>query len=154
MRAKGFTHTSIHANDPEESARWYEQLFGLERVPAPNFGFPVLWLRLGDLQLHLFQRDVEAPTYHHIGIDVDDFDSFLARAGELGVVDEQTISSARVLPSGEVQAYVRDPAGNLVEVDWPDVSTLAPETQARLRRLEDDFPQESENISARLYLPA
>jgi YD repeat-containing protein len=153
MRAKGFTHTSIHAEDPEASARWYEELFGLERIPAPNFGHTVLWLRVGDLQLHLFQRpQATAPQWHHIGIDVDDFDAVLSRAEELGAVDTDAWASARVLPSGEVQAYLRDPSGNLVEVDWPDVTTLAPETQARLRRLEDDQPQDEENRVARLYL--
>jgi hypothetical protein len=28
------------------------------------------------------------------------------------------------LPDGAVQLYVRDPVGNMVEVNWPDVSTL------------------------------
>jgi catechol 2,3-dioxygenase-like lactoylglutathione lyase family enzyme len=153
MRARGFTHTSINADDAEVSARFYEELFGLERIPAPWFGFPVVWLRLGDLQLHLFQREgCTAPSNHHIGIDVDDFDGYLAKAQAMGVVDEATISAARVLPSGEVQSYIRDPAGNLVEVNCPDVTTLAPETQARLRRLEDDFPQTGANLVARIYL--
>ena len=28
------------------------------------------------------------------------------------------------LPDGAVQLYLRDPAGNMVEVNWPDASTL------------------------------
>jgi catechol 2,3-dioxygenase-like lactoylglutathione lyase family enzyme len=153
MKARGFTHTSIHADDAERSARFYEELFGLERVPAPNFGYRVVWLRLGDLQLHLFEREgVAAPVWHHIGVDVDDFDAFLARADELGVLDDDARGSMRVLPSGEVQIYVHDPSGNRVEVDWPDAATLAPETQARLRRLEDVHPQDAENRRARLYM--
>ena len=28
------------------------------------------------------------------------------------------------MPDGAVQLYVRDPAGNMVEVNWPDVATL------------------------------
>jgi YD repeat-containing protein len=151
--ARGFTHTSIHAEDLEASARFYEQLFGLERIPAPNFGIPVIWLRLGDLQLHLFHRDdATAPAYHHIGIDVDDFPGFLEKAEALGVIDEETISQARVLASGEVQAYVRDPAGNLVEVNWPDVTTLDETVAARLIRLDDLVPQTGEARTARLYL--
>jgi YD repeat-containing protein len=113
----------------------------------------VIWLRLGDLQLHLFQRsDSEAPRYHHIGIDVDDFESFLERAEQLGVVDADTISRARVLESGEVQAYIRDPAGNLVEVNWPDVTTLSPALRGRLKRLADDYPQDGDAATARLYM--
>ena len=28
------------------------------------------------------------------------------------------------LPDGAAQLYVRDPAGNLVEINWPDAATL------------------------------
>ena len=153
MRARGFTHTSINAVDLEASARFYQELFGLERLPSPDFGFPVVWLRLGDLQLHLFQiDDAETPRYHHLGIDIDDFGAFFERAKALGLVDEETWSAARVLESGEVQLYIRDPAGNLVEINWPDVSTLDPAIATRLRRLNDVIPQRADAASARLYL--
>ena len=66
MRATGFNHVSVSARDLEESARFYEELFGLERLPTPTFGNPVVWFRLGDGQLHLFQRGAaEAPQFHH-----------------------------------------------------------------------------------------
>ena len=39
-----------------ESVGFYEEIFGMQRVPTPNFGFPVQWLRVGSLQLHLFER--------------------------------------------------------------------------------------------------
>ncbi len=67
MRATGFTHASIHAHDPDESARFYKELFGMEEIPAPDFPFPVLWLRVGDLQLRLFQSEEPAPSAHHEG---------------------------------------------------------------------------------------
>jgi hypothetical protein len=80
MQATSFTHVSIHSTDVEESAAFYESLLGVERVPAPNFGSPTVWLRIGDLQLHLFERDVTAPELHHFGIAVDDFNEFYERA--------------------------------------------------------------------------
>ena len=57
----------------------------------------------------------------------------------------------RYHPAGWVQMYIRDPAGNLVEVDWPDVSTLDPEIVAELAQLEDTVPQEGEAREATLY---
>ena len=54
MRARGFTHVSISATDLEESVRFYEAFFAMEEVPSPDFSGPVRWLRVGDLQLHLF----------------------------------------------------------------------------------------------------
>ena len=73
MRAKGFTHVSISAADLEESARFYEDLFGMEEVPSPDFSGPVRWLRVGSLQLHLFLDQDLAPARHHFALDVDDF---------------------------------------------------------------------------------
>ncbi len=33
-------------------------------------------------------------------------------------------SNVYELPDGAAQLYLRDPAGNLVEANWPDASTL------------------------------
>jgi hypothetical protein len=48
--------------------------------------------------------------------------------------------------------YLRDPAGNLVEVNWPDVSTLDRSVVTNLVRIEDERPQSDEARRARLYL--
>jgi YD repeat-containing protein len=146
-------HVSVHAEDLEESARFYEELFGMRRLPTARFKEPVLWLMLGDQQLHLFKRqDVEAPRAHHLGIDVDDFEEVYRKAKERGLLEGETWhQSVRYHPAGWVQMYLRDPAGNLVEVDWPDVSTLDPEIVAEFGRLEDDVSQEGEAREATLY---
>ena len=125
MRATGFTHVSVHAHDLDESARFYKELFGMEGIPAPDFPFPVRWLRVGDLQLHLFQSEEAAPQGHHFGIEVDNFEAAYEKAGEFGTrIGEGYFSYLYELPDGAVQMYVHDPAGNMVEVNWPDVSTL------------------------------
>lgn len=125
MRTTGFTHVSVHAHDLDESVRFYQELFGMEEVPAPGFPFPVRWLRVGDLQLHLFQSGDPAPQGHHFGIEVDDFEATYEKVREMGVQEESGyFSNVYELPDGAVQLYVRDPAGNMVEVNWPDVSTL------------------------------
>ena len=125
MRAKGFTHVSVHARDLDESVRFYGDLFGMEEVPAPGFPFPVRWLRAGNLQLHVFHSEDSAPSGHHFGLDVDDFEAVYRKAHELGVtVGEGYFSKVYELPDGAVQLYLRDPAGNMVEANWPDASTL------------------------------
>ena len=76
MRATGINHVSVSASDLEASVRFYTEVFGMERVAAPTFpGQRVAWLRLGDQQLHLFEREVAAPQLHHLGLDVDDFEA-------------------------------------------------------------------------------
>ena len=125
MRATGFTHVSIGARDVEESARFYKDFFGMEEVPAPEFSGPVRWLRVGGLQLHLFHDEGPAPVGHHFALDVDDFEEAFRRAAEAGVrVESGNYSTVRELPDGAVQMYLRDPSGNLVEVNWRDVDTL------------------------------
>ena len=56
----------------------------MEEIPRPDF-FPVRWLRVGDLQLHLFQSEDPAPRTHHFGVDVDDFEAAYKKVEELGV---------------------------------------------------------------------
>ena len=125
MRTNRFTHISVHAHDLEESARFYKDFFGMEEVPSPEFSSPVRWLRVGDLQLHLFLSEDPAPARHHFALDVDDFEAAYTRASETGArVQSGNYSSVRELPDGAVQMYLRDPAGNLVEINWPDVTTL------------------------------
>ena len=124
MRATGFTHVSIGATDLEESVGFYRDFFGMEEVPSPDFSGPVRWLRVGGLQLHLFLDESPAPARHHFALDVDDFEEVYKKAEELDVRDGDRYSTVRELPDGAVQMYLRDPAGNLVEVNWPDVTTL------------------------------
>ena len=122
MKATGFNHVSIHAVDLEQSTRFYEEFFGLHRIPTPNFGYPVQWLAIGDRQLHLFVRPVPAPEAHHFSVDVDDYEGAYLKAKERGFFD----GGPRRFPDGSVQMYIRDPAGNRVELDWPDYRTLNP----------------------------
>jgi catechol 2,3-dioxygenase-like lactoylglutathione lyase family enzyme len=152
VRAIRINHVSISAPDLEASIRFYTEVFGMERVPAPKFPDQVVaWLRLGEQQLHLFQRE-GAPQYHHFALDVDDFEAAYLKMRELEITDQATFLSAiRELPGGEAQMYLRDPGGNLVEVTWPDVSSLDRSVVTDIVRLEDVVPQDAEGHAARLY---
>jgi lactoylglutathione lyase len=154
MRATGFTHVSIHADDLEESVRFYVDVFGMRHVESPDFAFPVEWLVLGDQQLHLFLRGgaVPAPEFHHIGLDVDDFEAAYRVAVERDLFDPEAGSpNVRELNDGAVQMYLRDPAGNLVEVNWPDVSTLDRSVVTDIVRIANERPQSPEAQRAHLY---
>jgi lactoylglutathione lyase len=151
VRVTGINHVSISARDLEQSTRFYVEIFGMERIPSPRFATPVQWLRVGNLQLHLFlEEDETAPTRHHIGFTVDDFDAAYEavaawRSSEWG-------NDLVELPSGQVQLYFRDPADNLIELNWPDASTLDRSRYPTLQRLNDVIPQPEESLAARLYL--
>ncbi len=136
MRATGFTHVSVSARDLEESIRFYEDFFGMEEVPSPDFSGPVRWLRVGDLQLHLFLDDGPAPARHHFALDVDDFEAAYKKAQEMGVqVASGNYSTVRELPGGEAQMYINDPAGNLVEINGRDAAALDPAVIGETRKI-------------------
>jgi catechol 2,3-dioxygenase-like lactoylglutathione lyase family enzyme len=153
VRVTGINHVSISARDLEESTRFYVDVFGMERIATPIFTTRVQWLRCGNLQLHLFlDESGEPPARHHLGLTIDDF------AAAYEAVERWTSSEwgndLVELPSGQVQLYFRDPAGNLIELNWPDASTLDRSEYPQLRRLVDIVPQSEESLSAVLYLEA
>ena len=153
MQATSINHVSLCASDLETSIQFFEDLFGMERIPTPNFGFPVQWLRVGNLQIHLFQRPGDPPIYHHVGLTVDDFEAIYHKAVALGIHDQQTFGYHLCeLPDGIVQMYLRDPAGNLIEVNWRDASALPQELAKDMLKLEQKFTQDEENMRASLFL--
>ena len=69
----------------EESLRFYTDVFGMERLPSPNFSQHVEWLRVGEQQLHLFKSENPAPRSHHFALDVDPHsESFVVVLNEAG----------------------------------------------------------------------
>jgi lactoylglutathione lyase len=153
MRATGFNHVSVQARSLAESLRFYADLFGMEQIPSPTFRYPTAWLRLGDLQLHLVERDDRAPRFQHFAVSVDDFEAVYVKAMTLGIEDRETWSwHIYELPDGAVQLYVRDPADNLVEVDWPDITTLDRAVVTDVRKLADEVPQGDDSARATLFL--
>jgi YD repeat-containing protein len=57
----------------------------------------------------------------------------------------------RVLNDGAVQMYLRDPAGNLVEVNWPDAGTLDRSVVTTMKSIADERPQSDEAMRSTLY---
>jgi catechol 2,3-dioxygenase-like lactoylglutathione lyase family enzyme len=88
-------------------------LLGFERVrPPPSLAERAAWVQHGSTQVHLM--DVEAPVVlprGHVAVVVDDYDATLTALREIGHDVE-----ARAEHWGSPRAYVRDPAGNLVEL--------------------------------------
>ena len=96
-------HVSIPARDLEESEAFYREVLGCERIQAPNFGFPVCWMRLGDLQLHLQQVGPSAGvrTYQHFAVEVADFVGAYRALRAKGAFEEGTrYADLWLLPSG------------------------------------------------------
>ena len=145
-------HVSVVARDLAASVHFYVDELGLEPLPTPDFGFPVAWLRAGGGQVHLFERPGTPPSHAHFGLEITEFMPVYRRMKELGALDHVTFDNAMYeLPGGGIQMYVRDPAGNLVELDHPDASTIPRDEVPEYRRLADVRPQEGEAARSTLW---
>jgi catechol 2,3-dioxygenase-like lactoylglutathione lyase family enzyme len=147
-------HVSINALNLQESVDFYVDLLGAEPITTPNFGLPVQWLALGRTQLHIFEKHLEPTSHHHLGITVDDVAPVYRAAERRGAFDDQAFGNRLVeLPGDVVQLYVRDPAGNLVEIDHAGVDRLPDDLRARVKGLWEFHSQTDEHMSARLFVP-
>jgi catechol 2,3-dioxygenase-like lactoylglutathione lyase family enzyme len=146
-------HVSVNALDLSESVDFYVELLGAEPIPTPNFGLPVQWLALGPTQLHLFERNLQPTSHHHLAITVDDVEPVYRAAARRGAFDRHAFGNHLVeLPGDVVQLYLRDPAGNLVEIDHHGVARLPDDLRAQLKGLWEFNPQTDEQMRARLFV--
>ena len=147
-------HVSVNARVLQESVDFYIDLFGADPIPTPNFGLPVQWLALGRTQLHLFERDLQPTSHHHFAVTVDDIEPVYRAAERRGAFDRRAFGNHLIeLPGDVVQLYLRDPAGNLVEIDQSGVDRLPDDLRALVRGLWEFNPQSDENMRGRLFVP-
>jgi catechol 2,3-dioxygenase-like lactoylglutathione lyase family enzyme len=147
-------HVSVNARDLKESTDFYAELLGGRLIPSPNFGVPVQWLALDHSQVHLFERDLMPSSHHHFAVTVDDLEPVYRAAERRGAFDREAFGNHLVeLPGDVVQLYVRDPAGNLVEIDQHGVERLPPDIRMQVRGIWEINPQNEENMRGRLAVP-
>ena len=147
-------HVSINALDLQESVEFYVELLGAEPIATPNFGIPVQWMALGRTQLHLFEAELTPTSHHHLGITVEDLELPYRAAGRRDAFDFEAFGNNLVeLPGDVIQLYVRDPAGNLVEIDMAGKDRLPADMRAQLKGLWDFNPQSEAQMQGRLFVP-
>ena len=89
------------------------RLLGFERVEPPeSLADRAAWMQRGDTQVHLMWVDepVALPS-GHVAVVPDDYEATLEALREAGTEPEP-----RTEHWGSPRSYVRDPAGNLVEL--------------------------------------
>lgn len=148
-------HVSVNARDLRESVEFYVGLLDAEQIATPNFGVPVQWLALGDTQLHLFERPLAPSSHHHFAVTVDELERPYRFAEAFDAFDRESFGNHLVLLPGDVvQLYIRDPAGNLVELDQAGAERLPADLRALLKGLWDLHLQDERNMRGRLFIPS
>ncbi|HUO69559.1 MAG TPA: VOC family protein [Solirubrobacteraceae bacterium] len=90
----------------------FYRLLGFNRVTEPaGLAGTVVWVERHGTQIHLQPRDDARAQSGHVGVIVDPYDNVVERLRAAGhQVDP------RAEHWGSPRAFVRDPAGNLVEI--------------------------------------
>ncbi len=116
MKHSGVHHVSLNVDDAEVCGKFYVEVMGMEILPRPDFPFAGKWLQCGAQQIHLLQVDEHvAPEGQHFALHVANIDA--AREELLGRGVE--VSKVLELPDVGRQCFLRDPAGNLIELNQP-----------------------------------
>lgn len=143
-KALKINHVTLIVDNLEKAGEFYKNELGLEMLPAFRFDYPVMFFRFNDeQQLHLSEWDDRTSFRGHICVQVDDFNSIFFRMKTLGVIDTAPWGKVRKLPDGAMQMFVRDPAGNLVEM------SSAPGAEIDPRIFEDELYEEGLYVSGR-----
>jgi catechol 2,3-dioxygenase-like lactoylglutathione lyase family enzyme len=105
-------HVSINVDDVPSAVEFYVNVLGLRaRSDRPDFGFGGAWLDAGGQQVHLIEGKVPAGDGEHFAILVGDIDDAIGELRDRGV----RVSDASPVGSNR-QAFLKDPAGNLIEL--------------------------------------
>ena len=113
---KGLLHATVIVKDLKRTRQFYGGVLGLKEVERYNFNFPGIWYAVGDRQLHIVvdeslpeTPDPASLDGRHIALEIGDFAGAQRRLEELGV-------EYRLGRSGLKQIFLRDPDGNLIEL--------------------------------------
>jgi catechol 2,3-dioxygenase-like lactoylglutathione lyase family enzyme len=118
MKVTRFAHVSVNANGTplDEMVAFYGDLLELGDKPRPEIpGVPGHWHLVGDQELHLVGapptgNDID-PTGPHFCVAVEDLDAAVAEIEARGIEYVRAVQGA-----GTVQIWIRDPAGNTLEL--------------------------------------
>lgn len=143
-KAVKINHVTLIVDNLEKAGAFYEQELGLEPLPAFHFDYPVMFFKFNDQQqLHISEWEDRTSFRGHICVQVDDFNSIFFRMKALNAIDVNPWGKVRKLPDGAMQMFVRDPAGNLVEISSVPGSEVDPKI------FEDELYEEGLYVSNR-----
>lgn len=158
-RATEINHVTVIVDDLERATAFYRDELGLEILPAYKFDYPAAFFKVNETQqLHISEWK-DTPSFRgHACLRVDDWGAAFHRFKALGIIDTTPWGKARRLPDGTFQMFIRDPAGNLIEISGPpgtdvdpaiftDAEYCDPEVRAYVSRRDDARGMQSDDAS-------
>ncbi|ULH17771.1 VOC family protein (plasmid) [Deinococcus sp. KNUC1210] len=140
-----FSHVALNCRDLAATEAFYEQQLGFQRVRRIDLGdSSIVFLRLGDVRLELFQSEEDRPDEHsdgparvgvrHLAFQVADLDAALKQVEAAAPLTLGPLDFDSFIP-GWRSAWLTDPDGRVIEIsqgyaDDPALdSSLSKETQ-------------------------
>jgi catechol 2,3-dioxygenase-like lactoylglutathione lyase family enzyme len=117
MKPSGIHHVAICVDDAAAAKAFYCDVLGFTAVTSrpEEFG-PGHWLDAGGQQVHLMEVEGPPKNPGHFALRVDDLTAAVEDIGAAGVRVDRIPHTAG---AGQ-QAFLRDPAGNVIELNQPD----------------------------------
>lgn len=116
MKISKLLHAAILVSDLQRAKQFYEGVLGLKEKLRHSFDFDGVWYDLGENELHLMVVPDTLPAAeqrprrdYHVAFLIDDYEAAKAQLAKLGV-------PFREGRHGLAQLFVRDPDGNLIEL--------------------------------------
>ncbi|MEO6708892.1 MAG: VOC family protein [Planctomycetota bacterium] len=110
-------HINVNVDDLESAVVFYRDVLGLPLEATPDQGFRSQFFRVGPAQQIHMNEIADAHQFRgHFCLVVPEFTAVFARAKAAGAIDLKPWGRVRRLPGGAMQMFVRDPAGNLIEI--------------------------------------
>jgi catechol 2,3-dioxygenase-like lactoylglutathione lyase family enzyme len=124
---EGIQHVAITVDNLDAARHFYGEVLGLPELPRPDFSIPGIWYAVGAQMIHM--AEVEEHTAHranHFALQVRDLDAVAASLTAAGV----KVRMAPYTSGAGHQATLRDPAGNLIELNCPEAIGAAADIAA------------------------
>jgi catechol 2,3-dioxygenase-like lactoylglutathione lyase family enzyme len=138
VRVSGVLETCLYATDLEPTAAFYRDVIGLE--PISTVAGRHVFFRCGDgvfllfdpARTEIYEGDVpphgaRGPGHVAFAVSPDELHAWRARFADLGIPVEAEVS----WPRGGRSLYLRDPAGNSVELTSPGIWGVGPGAHSR-----------------------
>jgi len=117
VETAGLHHVALNVRDLDVALGFYVGALGLRPLPRPELAVPGAWLQAGPSQVHLVVVTEPRPDRgQHFALAVADLEAVIADLEARGVA----VTRLDPVAGAGRQAFVRDPFGNLIELNEPD----------------------------------